>query len=162
MATKKKKKTAARAKAAPKRVTKKAAAKPARAKTVTKSGLPFTSGAPSVTVNDIAKSMTWYCDVLGFAVKQRWEHAGILRGAELTAGDVTVYLGQDDWKKGRDRVKGEGFRLYWYTTQNIDTLAAGIKARGGVLESEPKDEWGTRSFNLVDPTGYKITISSEM
>jgi uncharacterized glyoxalase superfamily protein PhnB len=162
MATKKKKKTATRAKAAPKRPAKKAPAKPARAKAAAKGGLQFSSGAPSLTVNDIAATMKWYCDVIGFAVKQRWEHEGVLRGAELTAGGMTVYVGQDDWKKGRDRVKGEGFRLYWYTKQNIDKLAAGIKTRGGTLESEPKDEWGARSFNVVDPTGYRITISSEM
>ena len=40
-------------------------------------------------------------------------------------------IGQDDWKKGRDRVKGEGFRLYCQTTQDVDRLAEGIKARGG-------------------------------
>jgi len=161
MATRTKKTTKTRAKSAPKRPTRRAAAKPARAKAAAGRGLQYTGAALGVTVNDIAKSMAWYCDVLGFGVKQRWEHEGVLRGAELTAGDVTVYLGQDDWKKGRDRVKGEGFRLYWYTNQNIDKLAAAIKSRGGALESEPRDEYGTRSFGLVDPTGYRITISSE-
>jgi uncharacterized glyoxalase superfamily protein PhnB len=149
----------AKARTKAKKTTKKA--KPARGKAAKSKGLQFAGGAQGVTVNDITASLAWYCDVLGFAVKQRWEHEGVLRGAEVTAGDVTVYLGQDDWKQGRDRVKGVGFRLYWYTNQNIDTLAAAIKSRGGKLESEPRDEYGTRSFGLVDPTGYKITISSE-
>lgn len=155
MATRKKARSVA------KRTTRRSAAKPVRAKAVAGGGLRFSSGAPGITVNDIARSLDWYCDVLGFAVKQRWEHGGVLRGAEVTAGDVTVYLGQDDWKMGRDRVKGLGFRLYWYTKQNVDKLAAAIKSRGGTLEFEPRDEYGTRSFGLVDPTGYKITISSE-
>jgi uncharacterized glyoxalase superfamily protein PhnB len=123
-------------------------------------GFQLASLAPSLTVNDLAQSMKWYCDVIGFSVQQRWEREGALVGAELQAGDVTVYLSQEDGQKGRDRIKGEGFRLYWYTDQ-VDQIAAGIKARGGTLASEPKDEWGARSFNLVDPTGYKITITTD-
>ena len=72
-----------------------------------------------------------------------------------------VYISQDDWQKGRDRIKGEGVRIYWYTDQDIDQMAAGIKKRGGTLASEPKDEWGTRYFTLEDPSGFKITVSSD-
>jgi uncharacterized glyoxalase superfamily protein PhnB len=68
-------------------------------------------------------------------------------------------VGQDDWKKGRDRVKGEGFRIYCGTTQDVDALARQIKARGGKLDSEPADQpWGGRDFSLSDPDGFKITI----
>lgn len=158
MATRKKTKAArAKARKAPAR---RSAAKPARVKKPAP-GFRLTSNAPSLTVNDLAVSMAWYCDVLGFTIKERWEREGVLVGAELAAGDVSVNIGRDDWQKGRDRVKGEGFRLYWYTTQDIDKIAAGIKARGGTLATEPKDEWGMRSFNLVDPSGFKITIASD-
>ena len=71
-------------------------------------------------------------------------------------------LSQDDWKKGRDRVKGEGFRIYCSTSQNLDRLAEQIKARGGTLLQEPKDDpWGSRNFSFEDPDGFKITIASE-
>ena len=157
MASRKKKKTkTGRAKAA-RKPAKRSAAKPARARKATPQGLQLTSIAPGLTVNDLARSLAWYCDVLGLAIKQRWEHEGVLVGAELEAGRVAVHISQDDGKKG-ERVKGEGFRLYWHTDQDIDALAAGIRKRGGTLASEPKDEWGVRSFNLIDPTGFKITI----
>ncbi|HEY6359273.1 MAG TPA: VOC family protein [Vicinamibacterales bacterium] len=140
----------------------KAVAKRRTAKAAAK-GLQLRSGAPGLTVNDIATSMTWYCDILGFAVKERWERDGVLHGGELTAGGASLFIGQDDWKKGRDRVKGEGVRLYLHvkTARDVDRLAADIKTRGGALASEPHDDWGVRSFNLEDPTGYKITVSSE-
>ena len=150
-------------KAAPKKSAKRAAARPAKASKKTaepkSKGFQLASLAPTLTVNDLTQSLAWYCDVLGFAVAQRWERDGALVGAELKAGDVTVYVSQEDGKMG-DRVKGQGFRLYWYTNQNIDQIANGIKARGGTLATEPKDEWGVRAFNLEDPTGYKITVSS--
>ena len=112
-------------------------------------------------MDDIEKSLSWYRDVIGFAVRDRWEDSGKLMGVELQAGSVVFMLGQDDWKKGRDRVKGEGFRLYCQTKQDVDQLASGIKSRGGSLAQEPRDEeWGSRAFTIVDPDGYKITIST--
>jgi uncharacterized glyoxalase superfamily protein PhnB len=83
-------------------------------------------------------------------------------GVEMGAGAVIFMLGQDDWKKGRDRVKGEGFRLYCDTSQDVDRLAGQIKARGGTLAQEPEDEpWGARVFSVVDPDGFKITIAKK-
>jgi len=134
--------------------------KPARTKAAAPKGLNLTAITPSLTVNDIAASLAWYCDVLGFKVADRWEREGQLLGAEITAGGSTFYLGQDDWKKGRDRVKGEGFRLFCETNQDVDGIAAAIKSRGGTLSAEPRDEFGRRHFAIEDPSGYKITISS--
>jgi uncharacterized glyoxalase superfamily protein PhnB len=115
--------------------------------------------APSFTANDLEKSIAWYRDVVGFVVKERWERDGKLVGCDLRAGGVSIMVGQDDWKKGRDRVKGEGFRIYCGTTQDVDALARQIKARGGKLDSEPADQpWGGRDFSLSDPDGFKITI----
>lgn len=123
--------------------------------------LRLRDAAPGFTVGDIHASLAWYRDVVGFIVKHRWEREGQLSGVELAAGTVSFYLGQDDWKKGRDRQKGEGFRIYCSTAQDVDALAAAIKARGGVLEYEPKDQpWGGRDFALVDPDGFKLTIGS--
>jgi uncharacterized glyoxalase superfamily protein PhnB len=153
----KNKRTAGRTTAGAKRAT--SARKAPRAGTQTK-GLTLSSVAPSFTVGDLAKSIAWYQDVLGCVVKDRWEWDGKLMGVEMRAGAVLFMLGQDDWKKGRDRVKGEGFRLYCETTQDVDRLADQIKARGGTLAQEPKDEsWGARVFSVEDPDGFKITIS---
>jgi uncharacterized glyoxalase superfamily protein PhnB len=124
--------------------------------------LKMSSAAPSFTVNDLQKSLAWYRDVLGFAVEDRWEEAGELRGVQLKAGSVRFMIGQDDWKKGRDRKKGEGFRLYCTTTQDVDVLAEKIVMRGGRLDHEPRDQpWGAREFALTDPDGFKITIAAE-
>lgn len=118
--------------------------------------------SPSFTVNDLQKSLAWYQDVLGFAVDERWEQDGKLMGVSLRAGGVTFMIGQDDWKKGRDRKKGEGFRLYCSTTQDVDALAQRIEARGGKLDQAPRDQpWGSRDFSLTDPDGFKITIGAD-
>jgi len=166
------KKTATKSakKVAPKAATKpatKAATKPTSrrataAKTTRSGAAQGGSGlrrvAPGFTVNDAERSVAWYRDVLGFTVKQRWEFEGKFVGAEMASGDVTVNLGQDDWKMGRDRLKGQGVRMYITTGPDIDRLADQIKARGGSLAQEPKDEWGMRTFSIDDPDGYKLTF----
>lgn len=116
----------------------------------------------SLTVNDVEKSLAWYCDVVGFTVDQRYEREGTLRAVALRAGDVRILVGRDDGAKGWDRVKGEGFSLMITTDQNIDDVANGIKERGGTLDLEPVDTpWGARVFRLRDPDGFRLAISSE-
>jgi uncharacterized glyoxalase superfamily protein PhnB len=123
--------------------------------------LRLRSVGPSLTVGNLQASLAWYRDVLGFTLEETWEHQGKVAGVSVKAGSVHIVLNQDDWARGRDRVKGEGFRLYFNTSQDVDEIAAGIRARGGKLASEPADmPWGTRSFTLVDPDGFKLTISS--
>lgn len=124
--------------------------------------LRLRSITPSITANDFAASLAWYRDVVGFVVKDVWESGGRAVGAELVAGSELILLNQDDGAKGHDRAKGAGIRLYLSTVQDIDELAASIKARGGTLASEPEDTpWGTRAFTLRDPDGFNLTISSD-
>jgi lactoylglutathione lyase len=116
---------------------------------------------PTLTVGDIQKSIAWYRDVLGFIVMDEMKHEGELLGAAMKAGNVELLLGQDDWAQGTDRSKGVGFRLYCVSVQDIDEIAANIKARGGVLAQEPTDQpWGARDLAIVDPDGFKISIST--
>lgn len=153
-------------KAAPKKKAVKKAAPKKAAKAPPKRKSPETLRARRITagltVGDLQKSIAWYRDVAGFFVGELWMHEGKVQGAELLAGSARLFIGQDDWAKGRDRKKGEGFRLHLATAQDIDQLAAGIKQRGGKLDSEPADmPWGSRQFSITDPDGFKFTISSE-
>ena len=81
--------------------------------------LQITSIVPNFTVDDLQKSITFY-EGLGFAVDERWEEEGTLLGVMLRAGKNRIGLSQDDWKKGRDRKKGVGMRVFIATTQNVD------------------------------------------
>jgi len=114
--------------------------------------------APILTVNDLDKSLRFY-QGLGFTIEERYERDGKLNGARLACGQARVNLTQDDWAKGRDRVKGTGMRLFMPIEQDVDAFAASVKAAGIALESGPEDaSWG-RSVALADPDGFKITVA---
>jgi uncharacterized glyoxalase superfamily protein PhnB len=121
--------------------------------------LRLTDVTVSITVNDLIRSRAWYCDLLGFVVADEWKHEGRIVGYRLLAGRSSIMLGQDDFAKGRDRQKGVGSRFYFITKQDVDALAARIKAGGQKLDSEPADQdWGAREFGVTDPDGFKITL----
>jgi uncharacterized glyoxalase superfamily protein PhnB len=129
--------------------------------TTVQSALQATSLVPSFTADDLQQSIRFY-EGLGFGIEERWEDKGVLVGVMLRAGDSRIGVSQDDWKQGRDRVKGIGMRIFVRTRQNIDDLAASAKAAGIKLHSEPHDTpWGSRAFEVTDPDGFKLTISTE-
>ena len=127
----------------------------------TQEALQVSALVPSLTVDDLQKSIEFY-EALGFAVDERWEDNGTLLGVMMRAGKGQIGLSQDDWKKGRDRKKGVGMRVFMSTTQNVDEIAMRAKSEGVTLASEPHDtEWKGRAFEVTDPSGFLLTISSE-
>lgn len=121
--------------------------------------LRLRSYTPSLTVNDIERSLRFYADGLGFTVSERWEDEGELRGLMLVAGRCHLGLAQDDWAKGRDREKGVGFRLWAETAQDLDALAARLREHDIPHEGPKEESWGTRSLSVTDPDGFQLTFT---
>ena len=129
--------------------------------TILETALQAKTISPNLTVDDLQKSITFF-EGLGFGVEERWEENGKLNGVMMRAGDARIGLSQDDWKKGRDRKKGIGMRVFLETTQDINSLAARAKAAGITLEKDAHDTpWGTRAFEATEPSGFALTISSQ-
>jgi catechol 2,3-dioxygenase-like lactoylglutathione lyase family enzyme len=121
--------------------------------------LRLRSFEPTFTVNDIDRSVRFYTDILGFIVIEQMSDGARLQGVLLKAGACKLGLSQDDWAKGRDRKKGEGMRLWCDTVQDIDALATRIRAAGGLLSDEPKNQPpGEKSISVTDPDGFHLTI----
>jgi uncharacterized glyoxalase superfamily protein PhnB len=118
--------------------------------------------AASLTVADLAKSLAWYRDVVGFTVDREHARDGKLLAVSLKAGDIRILLGQDNGAKGWDRAKGEGFSLQFTTAQNVDVIAKRITDAGGTLDTELTDtRMGTRMFRVKDPDGFLLVITTE-
>lgn len=126
--------------------------------------LRLTTFTPSLTVNDLAKSLAFYTGALGFIVGQEWKDGEVVRGAMLKAGACELAISQDDWKLGTDRKKGAGLRIWCYTAQDIDAIAARLKAAGHALTEEPEDHpaYGVRSLSVDDPDGFHFTIARKL
>ena len=114
-----------------------------------------------LTVNDIEKSLRLYTEGLGFTPGERYEKDGTLQGVMMTLGATTLGLSQDDFAKGRDRVKGVGMSLYIGTKEDIAAAAARARKAGLTLSGEPAPmPWGPMGFTITDPDGFKITVAN--
>lgn len=112
----------------------------------------------SLTVDDLARSLDFYVKGLGFTVKERWEQDGKLAGVMLVAGTCSIGLAQDDWAKGRGRVKGVGVSFYAETGQSLDLIATLAREHGIKVDGPKKAPWGQRLIEVVDPDGFKLSI----
>ena len=128
----------------------------------TQEAVQISAVIPTLTVDDLQKSITFY-KALGFAIDEQWEEKGTLLGVMLRAGQTQIGLNQDDWKKGRDRNKGIGVRLSISTTPAaVEEIARRARNAGITLTSDPHDtEWKSRAFEVSDPSGFLLTIFSE-
>ena len=122
--------------------------------------LQATGFASGFTVNDLQRSIRFYEEGLGFEVKSRNEVNGKLQWVELKAGQAEIAIGQDDFLKGKDRVKGVAVRLWISTGQDLRALAAQAKAAGIRLDKDVSTTpWGQETFEVTDPDGFKLTIA---
>lgn len=129
----------------------------------TQNAVQISAFVPTLTVDDLEKSISFY-EGLGFTVGEQWEDGGTLLGVMMRAGKTQIGLNQDDWKKGRDRKKGIGVRLSIATPtrESVDDLATRARNAGITLKSEPREtEWDSRAFELMDPSGYLLTVYSD-
>ena len=123
--------------------------------------LDATGISPNFTVSDLSKTVAFYTEGLGFEVQEEHAHEGSVVYVVLKAGSALLGFGQDDFVKGKDRVKGVGFRLWITTEQELEILAARAKAAGITLDTEPEElDWGGRAFSVTDPDGFKISIAT--
>ena len=126
---------------------------------MTSASLNSTGGFASLTCSDLAKSLHFYVDGLGFEVVDKNEVEGKLVFAMLKSGSALLGIGQDDFAKGRERVKGVGLRMWYNTKEDVTSVSARVKYAGIKLDNEPeKLPWGPMGFALTDPDGFLITI----
>jgi len=119
------------------------------------------SFSAALTADDVAASLKFWVDGVGFHVKQKWEKDGKLLGAELVAGACMIGISQDDWAKGRNRTKGVGISIYAETTQTVDALAERLRSRGVAFEGPDTTDWGWRQVSLRDPDGFRFIVYEE-
>ncbi len=108
-------------------------------------------------MKDLHASLAWYRDVIGFTVGERYERNGTLQAVELKAGAIRILIGQDDFAKGKDRVKGTGISLQFTTAQPVDDVATRVKGAGGTLE-RTDGHAVARVFRVRDPDGFILDL----
>jgi catechol 2,3-dioxygenase-like lactoylglutathione lyase family enzyme len=131
----------------------------------------FVATTPAMPSRDVARSIAFYRDVLGFDVLHR---AGEF--AVLGRDDVRLSLwgaGDDSWQTRADwtRPVCSGAESFIAGTASfrievqggVDELYAACEARGVVHPKAHVEDthWGTREFSVLDPDGNLVALYEE-
>ena len=107
------------------------------------------------TVKNIAESMAYYRDKLGFDVAFEYGEPTFYVG--LCSGDVTVHLVA---ASQTPRQPGNGAMCIF--VDDVDAVHADLMKRGAKVLKEPKDyDYGMRDFDVADLDGNMIFFGTE-
>ncbi|MGX1324770.1 catechol 2,3-dioxygenase-like lactoylglutathione lyase family enzyme [Bradyrhizobium sp. USDA 377] len=114
---------------------------------------PMMAGAATVfVVSDIAASLAYYRDVLGFEVT--FEYGQPPSYACLCRDEVGLHLLAASRTK---RLPGHGGLCIF--VRDVDKLYAEVSARGARLLNHPEDrDYGMRDFDVLDGDGNQLTF----
>jgi catechol 2,3-dioxygenase-like lactoylglutathione lyase family enzyme len=105
-------------------------------------------------VSDLAKSLDFYVDKLGFALVEASSEFPYAR-IRSTNSDTTIAL--HGLEQG-DRPEAPGVRLY-FEVAGLDSFCQRLQERGVLLKRLPEEmPWGWRHAYLDDPDGREISL----
>jgi catechol 2,3-dioxygenase-like lactoylglutathione lyase family enzyme len=121
---------------------------------------------PEFSVADIQKSLSFWCDLLGFDVAYDRPDAGF---AYLVRGRLQVMLCERNgrWEVAEmQRPFGRGVNLQM-TVDRIEPILSALNDAGWPLYEQPNDAWyrvgdyerGQREFLVQDPDGYLMRLA---
>ena len=127
---------------------------------------------PEMIVSDLARSLRFYCEVLGFRIEyQRPEH----HFAFLSFHGSQLMLEQDDLEESSLRVGpleapfGRGMNLS-IKCPDVQGLVARFETAGHTLRKPLEERWyrsndvlfGERNCLLLDPDGYLLRFAEDL
>src|SRR5579864_1360714 len=105
-----------------------------------------------VAVTDLARTIAFYRDVLGFQVR---EQAG---AGEAVSGPARIQFGMDDSAPdSRGALRPRGSAALFFLTDDVFAMQAAIRARGGKPREVEKVNWiKMHMFEVRDPDGHTL------
>lgn len=118
------------------------------------------SVAPQLRTTDLDASIAFWTGVMGQALAFRVGdfYAGIQAGAQV------IHLKRVDAADPSIDFVAQGEHLHlWLQADDVDAVAAELRARGALLRSLPHDTaWGTRELILTDDQGHTTHVGQSV
>lgn len=111
-----------------------------------------------LSVADVARSVTFYRDVLGFEARDLPHGDGVPAVAEVVSGPARIQLGtQDDAADSTGAQRPRGAAILFFATDDVAATREAIRKRGGApTELEKVNGITMRVFEIRDPDGHTL------
>ena len=126
----------------------------------------FTSVTPNLVVRDLASSLAFYRDMLGFTISMSVPDAapyvfvGLERdGVPVFLNDVTAAV--HDFPAMASTPSGGTCTMFFIVT-NVDALHAMVAPQATIVMPLKTQVYGMREFAVTDPDGHVITFAQRL
>ena len=119
---------------------------------------------PLLAVHDMARSLAFYSDVLGFQVGWRWSDSteSFLSDGDQSIPDTALVVRDGvQFILGSQGVSGTWLHLDVNSAHELDELHAEWSDRGAEIAEPPAVRpWGMYEMRIVDPDGHTFRVSA--
>ncbi len=121
---------------------------------------------PNLIVSDVAASMQFYCDVLGFTRGFTVPDEKPYVFGSVTHGSIEIFFNERQSVAAElpELGKGTGGALTLFIeTEDLEAMYQRAKQAGAPIVMEPKDQfYGMREFILRDPEGWLVQFAMKI
>ena len=126
----------------------------------------FTSVTPNLVVRDLARSLAFYRDVLGFTISMSVPEAPPYVFVGLERDSVPVFLNDvkaavEDYPSLAAMPPGGTATMFFIVTE-VDALHAAVAPNANVVMPLKTQFYGMREFAVTDPDGHVITFAERV
>ncbi len=115
--------------------------------------------APLLFVNDIERSAAFYCDQLGFEIRQTWKPKDKLAWCRLERNSAAIMLQQACEEDGPPAGRGRGV-AFFFNCDDADAEYVRLSDRGLQLQPPTVAFYGMKQLFLRDPDGYQLCFQN--
>jgi len=118
---------------------------------------------PLLNVADAARSVSFYCEKLGFGIDNQFECDGKLVWAHISQGPIQMMInasGERLARGSRSEVKSYDDVVLYFSIDDAHSLQQDLAARGCAPGPVERQDYGLDEFTLRDPDGYELGFGS--
>jgi uncharacterized glyoxalase superfamily protein PhnB len=126
----------------------------------------FTSVTPNLLCRDVAKSTSFYRDVLGFTMGETVPDKEPFVFVWMKHGDVSVFLNdikaaEHDYPPAAAMPQGGTAAIFFIIT-DVDGYYAQVAPKANVIMPLKTQFYGMREFAVTDPDGHIVTFAERV
>ena len=114
---------------------------------------------PLLFVSDIQRSISFYCERLGFTLEGEAKSQGRIFWCRLSRQGCSIMLQQEEEEDRPFDQRGKGI-VFYFVCKDADVIYQEFTERGLSLRPPTTAYYGMRQIHVAEPDGYNLCFES--